>query len=268
MERLARTQMTEIPLLRTEPVKKVLVILLTSNKGLCGSFNANIYKKMASLLRDLPLLARHRMPMGEEVVPVHEVSVDVIGVGKKSAWICKKLGLNLLSVFDGLKEKPEFEDVAFIGRLAIKDFVEKKYQKVVVVYTDYKSSLAQVPKVRQILPISEKDLEKMNEEMGSVAARKGFVDMEASLEIDKYMFEPDMAHILSTVLPRLAEMQLFQAVLESAASEHSARMVAMKNATESAKEMLVDLRLTYNKARQAAITQEISEIVGGAAALG
>ena len=323
MERLSRTEKAAMPLLATRPVGKVLIVLIAATRGLCGSFNTNLYKKTANLLRDPRNLAQHRMAppsyghlpfeRGGQMSPPFEggeaapptggaagvVSIDVLGIGKKSAWIAKKLNLNLIGVFEQLGERPSMDEVLSVTKVAIDDFVAEKYDKVIVVYTDYKSSLAQIPKVRQVLPISEIDLEKMvtdqpprhasgvsappfqggEKEVAATTAHllgkegalrpqseAGVVDF--GVDLDDYLFEPNRTEILSTILPRLVEVQLYQAVLESSASEQSARMVAMKNATEAAGDMLQELRLNFNKARQAAITQEISEIVGGAAALG
>ena len=133
-----------------------------------------------------------------------------------------------------------------------------------VAYTDYQSAIRQTPKLRQVLPISEHDLEKMINEMGEEKADK---NIKPVLELNEYLFEPNRTEVLKMILPRLVESQIYQAVLESAASEHSARMMAMRNASDAAEDMISELNLNFNKARQAGITQEIAEIAGGAAAL-
>lgn len=276
MERLSQTEKTAMPLLAMRPVGRVLIVLIAATRGLCGSFNTNLCKKTAQLLRDPQNLVRHRTAdfsndddleqSRSSKSEVRSPIIDVLGIGKKSAWIAKKLGLNLIGLFENLGERPSMEQVLSATKIAIDDFVAQKYDKVIVVYTDYKSSLSQIPKVRQVLPISEIDLEKMATEVQEIAKQEQDPVMEMLL--DDYLFEPNRTEILSTILPRLVEVQLYQAILESSASEQSARMVAMKNATDAASDMLQELRLNFNKARQAAITQEISEIVGGAEALG
>lgn len=260
LENLSRRSEVESPLLATRSVEKLLVILVSSNRGLCGSFNANLFKKTFALLQDKPNASRHRVVGGKDIAPGKKIEVEIIGVGKKSAWFAKKSGHNLVAAFDTLNERPAFADVLPIAQMAMAAFTEATYDKVVLVYTNYKSSLVQEVKMRQLLPISGVDLEKMLADLPPEPE---------SLTVDpeQYMFEPDLETVAKTVLPRLVEIQVYQAVLESAASEHSARMVAMKNASSAAGDMIKGLTLEFNKARQAAITQEIAEIAGGAAAL-
>ncbi len=237
--------------------------MVTSNRGLCGSFNTNVFKKVLSVIKEKEKLVKTgNVDLDVQNNPAAEM--DVVGLGKKSVLFAKKLNLNMTAVFDTIGDKPSFEDLLPVARMAIGGFTEKKYDKIFVAYTNYRSSIAQDPMVRQVLPVSPISIEEMLSEAGADENKKEVVEVDS---FDDYLFEPGKDLVLTTILPRLVEMQLFQAVLESAASEHSARMVAMKNATEAAKDMLSELQLSYNKARQAAITQEISEIVGGAAAL-
>ena len=151
-----------------------------------------------------------------------------------------------------------------IAKMAIEEYQNKKYDKVVVAYTDYKSTILQIAKLRQVLPISEVDLEKMLGGVGDSELRTPITE----LRMSEYLFEPDKTEVLRIILPRLVETQIYQATLESSASEHSARMMAMRNASDAAEDMIKELNLNFNKARQAGITQEIAEIAGGAAALG
>lgn len=260
LQNLARRSEVESPLLATRPVEKLLVILVSSNRGLCGSFNTNLFKKTAALLHDKVNVSRHRVSGGADVASAAAIQVDIIGVGKKSAWFAKKTGHNLVAAFDDLNERPTYAQVLPISHMAMSEFVNGTYDKVVLAYTNYKSSLVQEVKMRQLLPISGPDLEKMLADLPAESEKLG-------VDPEQYMFEPDLATIAQTVLPRLVEIQVYQAVLESAASEHSARMVAMKNASSAAGDMINGLTLQFNKARQAAITQEIAEIAGGAAAL-
>lgn len=231
------------PLLAVRPVKKNLLILISSNRGMCGSFNSNVFKKAHTLLK-----------------AITDTPIDVIGVGKKSSWFARKFGHNLIAAFDSLNERPGFQDVMPIARLALNGFIEKTYDRVYVVYTDYKSSLVQEVRLRQLLPITAENVE-------ALLGEKMLIAENVSAPKIQYQFEPSKKAIMTAVLPRLVEIQVYQTVLESAASEHSARMVAMKNASSSAGDMIDGLTLEFNKARQAAITQEIAEIAGGAAAL-
>jgi len=273
MEHMAYVDQPKYPLLVKRPVKNILMVLISSNRGLCGSFNSNILRKSNSLFADLDNLARHRgKNIPKDAIPAEDIHVEVLGVGKKSVAFAKRNNLELVGVFDQMGDKPDFESILPLTKLVIDGYLKKKYDKVVVVYTDYKSSLVQETKVRQLLPLSEVELEKMLGTLGGERnARKAQLEEKTSGEeefkIDNYLFEPSISVIMETVIPRLVEIQLYQSILESSASEHSARMVAMKNASESADDMISSLSLIYNKARQAGITQEIAEISGGAAAL-
>lgn len=252
LQTLSRTPSIDLPLLEARAAQNTLVILLTSNRGLCGSFNSNIIKKA---LRDIADLAG--------------TTVHVVAVGKKGAQAVSRAGYVLDALIHDLPDTPAFADALPIARMALDGFVAGTYDRVLVAYTDYQSALRQVPKLRQILPLSEKSLRQVIEETGP-EDRAAFATeaLESSESLDEYLFEPNPADVLATLLPRLTEMQIFQAVLESTASEHSARMLAMRSASDAAAEMIDELNLNYNKARQAGITQEIAEIAGGAAALG
>ena len=263
---LSKTEKAELPLLRVEPVKRLLVILITSNRGLCGSFNSSIIKKTAAELADPRNISRHRMPDGSEIAPSEEIVVDVIGIGKKGAEFAKKTGYNLIASFSDLSDTPNLSDVLPITKMVIDAYESKKYDKVVVGYTDYRSAISQVAKLRQVLPVSEHDLEEMIDDIGNNKASEAPVGMSDDA-FGEFVFEPSKEDVLKTILPRLVETQIFQAVLESAASEHSARMLAMRNASDAANDMIDELTLSFNKARQAGITQEIAEIASGAAAL-
>ena len=262
---LSKTEKIELPLLEVRLVKKLLVILVTSNKGLCGSFNSNIIKKTAAQLHDPKNISKHRIE-GKELAPEGKIEIDVIGVGKKGAHFAKKMGFNLVAAYTDFSDTPKLMDIMPIAKMAIDEYQNKKYDKVVVAYTDYKSTILQIAKLRQVLPISEVDLEKMLAESGPVTSSQ--LPVTCSVELNEYLFEPDKTEVLKIILPRLVETQIYQATLESSASEHSARMMAMRNASDAAEDMIKELNLNFNKARQAAITQEIAEIAGGAAALG
>ena len=244
---LSKTQKVQIPLLAIRPVQKILMIIITSNRGLCGSFNSSIIKKTAAQLKS------------------EQAGVDVIGIGKKGADFAKKMGYNLIAAFTSMTDTPSVDDALPIAKMVIDAYEQKSYDQVIVAYTDFRSAIFQLAKLRQVLPISETDLEKM---IGVISplprgSEKGLPEMPLS----DYLFEPNRLDVLRTILPRLVETQIYQAMLESAASEHSARMLAMRSASDAAEDMIKELNLNFNKARQAGITQEIAEIAGGAAAL-
>ena len=263
---LSKTQKTAVPLLEVRPVQRLLIILVTSNRGLCGSFNSNIIRKIAEQVQNPANIGRQRAG-GKDILPAEKIEVDVIGVGKKGADFAKKMKYNLIASYSHFSDTPTFEDVSGIGREAVKEYETKKYDKIVVAYTDYQSAIRQTPKLRQVLPISEHDLEKMISELGEnkMMPEKPKLNVEV---MEEYLMEPSRTAVLNIILPRLVQTQIFQAVLESSASEHSSRMLAMRNASDAATDMIAELNLNFNKARQAGITQEIAEISGGAAALG
>lgn len=232
MRRLANAaDLSQQPLMEEREEGKTLLVLISSNRGLCGSYNANVMKTVS---RELSELIANKNGL-------------VIGIGKKSAQFAKRNEMELLAVYDDLGETPDPDEVAAITRDAVRQFTDKKVNKIIVGYTHFTSPVSQEVRVLQVLPFT---LDESDEEMGG--------DM---------LLEPNPEHIASVVLPKLVEAAMYQAVLNASASEHSARMMAMKNASENAGDMVKALTQAYNKARQAAITQEISEIVGGAAAL-
>jgi F-type H+-transporting ATPase subunit gamma len=270
---LSKTQKTILPLLDVRPVKKLLVILVTSNRGLCGSFNSNIIKKTAEQLRDPKNIIKQRIK-DKEIVSNEQVEIDVVGIGKKGADFAKKMKYNLIASFSDFTDTPTLQDILQISRSIINDYETKKYDKVVIAYTDFKSAISQIAKLRQVLPILETDLEKMIKEIGNETSDFGLRTSTAEVsspkseaQSDDYLFEPNKIDVLKIILPRLVEVQIYQALLESSASEHSARMMAMRNASDAAEDMIKELNLNFNKARQAGITQEIAEIAGGAVAL-
>jgi len=223
-----------------------------------------LFKRLNGLFAEKTNLSMYRNEVSVPVTTSDDFEIDIIAVGKKSVSFGKKHGYDVIAAFDSIPEKPKMEDILPMAHMVIQQFTEKKYDKVVVGYTEFQSSLVQEAKVRQILPLSPFDLEKM---IGSDTSAGEMPKESEDFPIESYYLEPDLDTIVDTVMPRLVEIQLYQAILESAASEHSARMVAMKNASENASDMIHELTLAYNKARQAAITQEIAEIAGGAAAL-
>ena len=248
------------PLLNVKPeTKKVAMVLISSNRGLCGSFNTNIINKAVGSIK------KHG-----------NIETDFIVIGKKGLAVNSRFGYNVTAEFSKVDFISEVQEVMPIARMLIDDFLSDKYDKVFVAYTDFISPSRQVQRVKQILPV---DINTEDEYLGivgqdeKIGTDKGFVaEKEAKYLKDngyKYIFtyEPSSAEVLNQMLPRLIEVQLFQALLESNASEHSVRMAAMHQATEAANDLSKELVLFYNKARQAAITSEIAEISAGANAL-
>ncbi|MBT3865299.1 ATP synthase F1 subunit gamma [Candidatus Peregrinibacteria bacterium] len=224
-------------------VKNVLVVLFTTDKGLCGGLNTNIAKKFVTLEKQLE--EKHK-----------NAKLHFVASGKKGAEFLHRIGKEVDMVFPAFSNNPSFEDILPVAKIALKGFEKGDYDKVVLVYPDFVSTLVQNPVAKTLLPFSLETFEEMMEELGSK-----FTDVAKPQEKDlDYKLEPSPKYILDNIVPQLTEVQLYQAVLEATASEHSARMVAMQNATKAANDILDDLVLTYNQARQASITAEIAEI--------
>ncbi len=232
-------------LVKKDKIKKVCVVLIASDRGLCGGFNAQIIKKIAEFSRGLIK---------------NGVGVEFISVGKKSKDFVARQKMSVIADFTNLSSVTRLAEIRAIAKIVIDDFSAGKYDEVYLAYTDFISTISQRPRILKLLPFTrERDLD-----LGKVSREK----MEEVKEKEhEFIFEPSPDQVLEYMLPRMAEMQIFQAILESNASEHSARMVAMKNASDSAEDMIFDLTLMYNQVRQSAITKEIMEIVSGKAAL-
>ncbi|MDD4271646.1 MAG: ATP synthase F1 subunit gamma [Patescibacteria group bacterium] len=245
-------------------IKKVGIILITSNRGLCGGFNAAIINKVHESIKKY-----HKI--GEEAL----VEAEFVLIGKKGAAIHRH-GQTVVADFPKLDLASEVNEIVPVANLIIGEYLSGKYDKVMVAYTDFINSAKQIPRVKQLLPI---EIESADEYLGIVGqdvrlgVNKEFIKAKEDKHLHsgefnyEYTFEPSPAEVLDEMLPRLIEIQLYQALLESNASEHSARMAAMHQATEAASDMVNELTLSFNKARQAAITSEIAEISAGANAL-
>lgn len=238
------------PLLtRRDKVKKIALVLISSNRGLCGSFNQQVVKAAREYLR--------RAQAGNPTLVA-----DFLVLGKKSVKAIVRLGYNLVAEFEKADVVENSLSVRPLSKMLVKEFLSGKYDQVVLVYTDYISSLRQTARTKQILPI----VPSPDQMLGVASEKNENVESSADLSFE-YLFEPNPKIILEELLPRLLEMQVYQALLESNASEHSARMLAMRSASDAAGDMIDELTLIYNQARQAAITREIAEIAGGKAAL-
>ncbi len=246
-----RVDTTLHPLLRErDEVKKVLLLLITSDRGLAGGFNTNIVRKTRSTIQEL----------GDDV------SIETVCIGKKGADAMRRLNIPIKASFIDITNNTKFEEVLPIGRMVIEEFSNGDYDKVLIAYTDFVSALTQKPLILELLPLGRPEDVAQIGEVSSGDSEKDKVDEPLDSSSD-YTFEPSPRKVLDQILPRLVETMVYQAVLESAASEHSARMMAMRSASDAAEDMIDDLTFTFNQARQAGITQEIAEISSGKAAL-
>lgn len=227
--RLSPAQKRAHPLLSSRPVRVVEIALITADRGLCGGYNHNVIEAAIEFI-------------GQQTVPVR-----VVTVGRKGRDYAGRYGLDIVADFE-LGDRPTPDDVRPLARLLLDDFEHGLADQVWLAFTDFVTTLSQRPEVQVLLPV-----EAMAEGTPPVYV--------------PYLFEPSPDAILYPMLQRFTELQVYRAVLEALASEHSARMVAMRNATENALRLIDDLTLSYNKARQEAITKEIIDIVGGVAAL-
>jgi F-type H+-transporting ATPase subunit gamma len=228
------------PLLAREvDADAALIILFTSDRGLCGAYNHNINQTTLEFARNIGIPVRY------------------ITVGEKGRNVMWRLGEAVVAEFHDLPVIPSLVDVSPIARTAIDEFLAGDASEVYLAYTDFVNMLTQNPVIQPLLPLCRRD---------SRTSMTCVLEYEPA-QITEYIYEPDAPTILNEILPRFIELQVFQAVLEANASEHAARMVAMRNATENAEDLVRDLTLDYNKARQRSITREILDIAGGAEAL-
>lgn len=217
------------PLLQSRPVNKIAVVHITPDRGLCGGLNANINRLTASFI------------LGQSV------PVTLITVGRKGLEFMRRYNRDIRAEFSQLGDQPNLLDTLPIARIVIDDYTNGVVDQVYLVYTQFISTMVQKPFMKQILPVEPAAIPQAQ-------------------NVD-YIYEPNPAAVLGELLPRFVEMQIYHAILESIASKQSAQMVAMRNATDNANELIEDLTLMYNKARQESITKELLDITGGAAAL-
>ncbi|MAN49931.1 MAG: ATP synthase F1 subunit gamma [Flavobacteriales bacterium] len=210
--------------------KNVLIIAITSNRGLCGAFNTNIIKKVKNISEN----------------KYSKSKISLLTIGKKGSEFFARNNYNVISSHDELYDELTFENSSKIAESIINSFLNKKFDKVILVYNQFKNAATQIIVSEQFLPIKPQ---------------------QTTNAVKNYIFEPNQEEIVSELIPKSLKSQFFKGILDSYASEHGARMTAMHKATDNAGELKRELTLTYNKARQAAITGEILEIVGGAEAL-
>jgi len=216
-----------------ETVKKVGIILISTDKGLCGGLNTNAFRLVTKNIRALK----------------EGVEVEVINIGRRGGAFVRRFGINVAGSVEDISDTPELGDILGAADLAINHFADGSYDEVHILFSEFVNTMTQSASMVQLLPCP------VNEE----PSHPGYWD---------YLYEPDSQIVLDGLLKRYIESLVYHGVLENKACEQSARMVAMKSATDNAKGMVKDLQITYNKARQAAITQELAEIVAGGAAAG
>jgi F-type H+-transporting ATPase subunit gamma len=219
------------PMLQSRPVKKTGYIVMTSDRGLAGAFNSNVIRRVYQTIEK-----RHKS----------KDEYSIIAIGRVARDFFVKRGINVDLEIVGVSDQPNFESVKDITSSTVGMFSDGTFDELYLFYTHYKSAITQEVVEKKLLPLT---------------------DISTTSKLTSYEFEPSAEEILDVLLPQYAESLIYGALLDSKASEHAARMTAMRNATDNAKEMIKNYSLIYNRARQAAITQEIAEIVGGAAAL-
>jgi len=217
------------PLLQRRVVNKIAIVHITPDRGLCGGLNANLNRKAGSFILE------------------QNIAVTLVTVGRKGRDFMRRYGREIRAEFTGLGDRPSLLDTLAISRIIIDDYTNGVIDLVYLVYAQFISTMVQKTVMQQILPVEP-----------AAIPRAQNVD---------YIYEPGPGVVLGELLPRFVEMQVYHAILESIASEQSARMVAMRNATDNANELIEELTLMYNKARQESITKELLDITGGAAAL-
>ena len=244
------------PLLARRPVRRIGVVVMTTDRGLAGALDANTVRSVLRFIADRAPGGRPRRRDGNGETdadePVGPAEIEAITVGRKGRDQLRRAGVPIAAAFPRLGDRPTFADVTPIARLVTEDFLSEKYDEIVVAYAGFVSTLTQRPTIMTILPVP----------------RPQDLSEEEAVTNDEYLFEPSPEAVLSRLLPHYVAVDLYRAVLESNASEQSARMIAMRNATDNANELIGDLTLVYNKTRQATITREMIEIASGAEALG
>ncbi len=230
------------PLLARRPIRRIGLIVMTSDRGLAGALDSNTVRATLRYISEHPPAEGGSDP----------VEVTAVTIGRKGRDQLRRAGVPIAAHFQRFGDRPGFADVTPVARLVVEDYLAEKYDEISVVYPAFESTLSQHPDVLTILPVREP------EDQSAEEAERN----------DEYIFEPSPEAVMSRLLPHYVAIDLYRAVLEANASEQSARMIAMRNATDNANELIDDLTLVYNKTRQATITREMIEIASGAEALG
>lgn len=216
------------PMLISRSIRKTGYLVITSDRGLAGGYNANVLRRVMNEIKE-----RHSSPS--------EYAIFV--VGRKGRDFFRRRGIEIVEEVTGLSDSPTFADIKSVAAAAVKNFEDGTYDELYLVYNQFKNAITQIPTVKRLLPME---------------------DVSGTVSVANYEYEPSPEGVLEVLLPKYAETLIYSAVLEGKASEFGARMTAMNNATKNATKMISTYKLAYNRARQASITQEISEIVAGA----
>lgn len=236
MANLAQSADANHPLLQVRPVKKVELVAITGDKGLCGAFNANIMKAVQKKVKELQASG---------------IEVSITAIGKKAIDFLKRRNYPLRKTWTGLSGKVSYSDAQQVAKEIIEQYTNGTFDEVIIIYNEFKSAILQKVTFLKLLPMTPQSADETSKPTETAAA----------------IYEPSEQAIFEHLLPKNIETQLYRALLDSAAAEEAARMTAMENATKAANDMIDSLTLQYNKARQASITKELMDIVGGVEAL-
>lgn len=237
------------PLFKVREIKKRLLVVIASDKGLAGSFNGNVLKK-AGVFAD-----------------AHKESTSVVAIGKKAKEFFERRGFPIVKSFEGIGDMVELSEAKPISDFIVSLFIKEEFDHIDVIYTNFVSALKQEVVLRPLLPLHEKTVKEVIENIVPETGKYSHFKHGILEDKGEYIFEPSPEQIIHELVPSLVTIEIFHSILEANASEHAARMVAMKNASTNAKEMIGKLTIKYNKERQAQITKELIEIVSGKEAL-
>lgn len=240
------------PLTETRPLTKAALVVVTSDKGLCGILNAAVLKEANAVAQSFGLSRE---------------AISIYAFGKKGAEFFERRGYRVVERFENVSDEVSVSDLSRVSQDIAQAFSEERFDRVHVVYTNFKSTFEQKPISHQVLPLSLETVSKMVREIIPEKGKFAEVASEHAKGPSYYTVEPSLEEVVETLIPQLVSVLFFHALLESKASEHSARMVAMKNASDKSRDRSKLLTRTFNKARQAMITREVSEIVGGIEAM-
>jgi F-type H+-transporting ATPase subunit gamma len=246
---VGRAEKKDSPFLRTNEKGKILALVITPDRGLCGSLSTNVLRETNALLSKFPK---------EEA----KEEIDVMAIGKRGADVLRRQGYNIIAAATRLDWKPRVFDIRSFAKIALDGYETEKYKKVYLVFSNFISSSRQKPMMRTLLPFSSEGSEEMAKVVGTEENQESKIKNQEKNY--SYLIEPSAEIVLPIIIRNLVEMEIFQALLESNASEHSARMLAMHSATENAQDLMDDLSLSYNRIRQESITRELAEISASA----
>jgi len=239
------------PALVERPVKRVGYLIVSTDRGLCGGLNANLFRKLLAEIREWESKG---------------VEVDVVAIGQKASSFFRRVKVNMSATVSHLGDRPKIEKLVGVIKVMNDAYMQSRVDRVYLCFNDFVNTMSQRPRIDALLPLpaAAKQIVETPPDAETPSARSAMVERAHDWD---YIYEPEAEGVISHVVERYVEALVYHAVLENLASEHAARMVAMKSASDNATKAIDTLTLIYNKARQAAITQEISEIVGGAAAV-